>query len=199
MAQPIVMSRKKEKNKDGSSASLLREWQTWYAGKSPILIFGLKFGLLMVLLYVLLCLPFFDLMLGRYLEANAWLSNAILNVFGQHSHISADEFKLYDVISSPTFGMRIRRGCDAVEPTWLFCAAIAAFPAPWRSKLMGMLVGIIVLQLLNLVRIVTLYFIGVHFNSIFETVHVEIWPTAFIIVAILLWVSWMEWTKRPHA
>jgi hypothetical protein len=79
-----------------------------------VLRFVLKFGFLLALFYGLLATPYFDRMLYSYLEANAWLSNAILNGFGQHTQVSEV------TIESPQFAIAIRRGCDAVEPTGSF-------------------------------------------------------------------------------
>ena len=131
-------------------------------------------------------MPFFDRALYGYLEVNAWLANAILRGLGQPTVVSEV------TIQSPHFVMAIRRGCDAVEPTWLLCAAIVSFPASWRHKLNGILAGIVILQVMNLVRIVTLYWIGVHLPGFFNSAHVEIWPTVFIIIAIGLFIGWKE-------
>ena len=166
------------------------EWQSWYASKSPVLRFVLKFGLLLALFYGLSATPFFDRMLYYYLEANAWLANTVLNGFGQHTHVS-------DLtIESPEFAIVIRRGCDAVESTWLFSAAVLSFRAPLRRKLPGVLAGIVVLQVLNLLRIVTLYWIGLHLPDIFNSAHTEIWPAAFVVVAIVLFMCWIEWSGK---
>ncbi len=135
-------------------------------------------------------MPFFDRALYAYLEANAWLANAILRGLGQPTHVSEV------TIQSPQFVMAIRRGCDAVEPTWLLCAAMISFPAPWLHKLMGMLAAVVLLQALNLVRIVTLYWIGIHLPGFFNSAHMELWPTAFIVVAIVLFVGWKQSSRR---
>jgi exosortase family protein XrtM len=115
------------------------------------------------------------------------VSNLILNGLGQGTHVSEV------TIQSPVFAVAIRRGCDAVEPTWLLCAAILAFPGSFRNKLVGMMAGLVILQLLNLVRIVTLYLIGTHFPSFFPSAHLEIWPTLFILMAITIFVGWKGW------
>jgi len=78
--------------------------------------------------------------------------------------------------------------------TWLFSAAVLSFRAPIVRKLTGVLAGIVVLQVLNLLRIVTLYWIGLHLPDIFNAAHTEIWPTAFIVVAIVLFICWIEWS-----
>jgi len=180
------VSRSKKNRSRKSGLSPKARWLAWYESRSPVFRFGLKFGLLLILLYVLLAVPFFDRALYGYLEVNAWLANAILRGLGQPTVVSEV------TIQSPHFVMAIRRGCDAVEPTWLLCAAIVSFPASWRHKLKGILAGIVILQVMNLVRIVTLYWIGVHLPGFFNSAHVEIWPTVFIIIAIGLFIGWKE-------
>ena len=148
--------------------------------------------------YALVLIPYCDRLLYGYLRANAWLANVVLNWLGQDSHVSEI------TIRSAAFGITVRRGCDAIEPSWFFCAALLAFPAPVGSKVAGILAGTLLLQALNLLRIVSLYFIGRHYPGVFGVAHLEIWPVVFIVAAMLLWVGWIAWTKRlakdiPHA
>ncbi len=168
----------------------MAEWRGWYASKEPIFMFCLKFGALAALLYILLAIPFFENLLHSYLAANAWLANTTLDLFGQDTHAAGT------LIESPQFSVNLKRGCDAVEPTWLYCAAVACFPATWRQKLAGMCAGAILLQLLNFIRIVTLYLIGRHLPAFFDSAHLDIWPIIFIIVSMLLFVSWKSWASR---
>jgi exosortase H (IPTLxxWG-CTERM-specific) len=188
------MNRGKNRARKSDVPSLTAEWRDWYAGKALVLKFGGKFGALIILLYVLLALPFFDHLLYAYLEANAWLCHLVLNALGQHTQLSGV------VIQSPRFSVAVERGCDAVEPTWLVLAAIVAFPARWIRKLEGIAAAVVILQVLNLVRIMTLFWIGFHWPGIFDTVHVEIWPAFFILVAIVFFLGWKDWaTNRVDA
>ena len=180
----------KRHKKKGQPISLTAEWKSWYASKGPVLHFGLKFGLLLLVFYGVLATPFFDRALYSYLEANAWLANIVLNALGQHTRVSEV------TIQSLQFNMAIRRGCDAVEPTWLVCAAMLSFPSSIKQKLLGVLVGIIFLQALNLIRIITLYWIGIHLPAFFNSAHMEIWPTLFIISAIMFFVGWRGWVGQ---
>lgn len=185
-----MKKQRKNKQQTGLSWSAFRdEWLSWWKAKSPVLFFGAKFGALIVLLYTLLAFPAADNVLNSYLKANAWASSGILDVLGQHTHVSDVTISS----ASSTFAIAIRRGCDAVEPTWLLCAAILAFPGPWKRKLAGMLAGIVALQALNLVRIVSLYMLGSRYPSMFAPMHLEIWPAFFIVVAISLFVGWKGW------
>ncbi len=182
------MNKRKKNTQAGLSwKGLTDEWQAWFAGKKPVLVFAGKFGALMLLLYGILALPFSERLLYSYLEANAWLANMILSGLGQGTHVSEV------TIQSPAFAIAIRRGCDAVEPTGLLCAAILAFPGLFNLKWPGILAGIVALQVLNLARIVSLYLIGSHFNGFFSAAHLEIWPTIFILSTIMLFIGWKGW------
>ena len=55
------------------------------------------------------------------------------------------------------FGVRIERGCNGVEAVIILFAAIFAFPAPFKNKLIGFTIGFFAIQLLNLIRIVSLF------------------------------------------
>ena len=177
----------------GASSSgplAMSRWSLWYANTGPIWRFGLKFGGLMALYYVVVLTPFCDGLLYAYLGVNAWLANGILNWLGQDSRVSEI------TIRSARFAITVRRGCDAIEPSWFFCAALLSFPAPLARKVIGIVAGAVMLQVLNLVRIVSLYFIGIHYPKFFSPAHVEIWPVVFILVALLLWLGWINWSRR---
>jgi exosortase H (IPTLxxWG-CTERM-specific) len=155
--------------------------------------FALAFGLLLAVFYAATLAPLFkDRLFPAYLNLNAGVANWILNLGGQHTTAAAS------LISSLRFSVDIKRGCDAVEPTALFVAAVLAFPAAWRRKLPGVLMGALVLALLNLVRVVTLFLVGVYFPKTFELMHGEIWQTAFILLALLLWALWIRWAMKPR-
>jgi exosortase/archaeosortase family protein len=182
-----VKKRNKKQPAGLSWPSFKSEWLSWWTAKAPVFFFGARFAALIALLYVLLAIPFAEGILYQYLKANAWASNFILDLLGQGTRVSEV------TIQSPAFAIAIRRGCDAIEPTWLLCAAIVAFPGSWARKFAGMMAGIVILQFLNLVRIVTLYLIGSRFPAMFPPAHLEIWPALFILAAIGLFIHWKGW------
>jgi exosortase/archaeosortase family protein len=63
-------------------------------------------------------------------------------------------------ISSNRFSIRIDWGCDGSEPLALFVAAVLAFPAPFRRKIPGILLGTAILAVANLARVVSLFLAG---------------------------------------
>jgi len=124
---------------------------------------------------------------------NAKVSTAILNVFGEGA--SAME----TTIASHRYSVNIAHGCDAIEPAALFVAAVLAFPASMRSKFPGLFLGTALLLTLNLVRIISLFYTGVYWPRAFETMHVDVWQPAFIVLSLFFWVVWALWATKPSA
>lgn len=160
---------------------------------SPVLRFGLKLGGAMALFYGLASTPLYDRMLYGYLRANAWLSNLVLTCLGQDSHV------LDLTIRSEKFAITVRRGCDAIEPSWFFCAAVLAFPSSGQAKLRGLLAGVLLLQAMNLLRIASLFLIGLKYPPLFQTAHLEIWPVLFLLAATALWLGWIRSVRSGDA
>ena len=86
-----------------------------------------------------------------------------------------------------------------MDPAALLVAAMVAFPSSWRAKLVGVLAGVATVLVVNVVRIVSLFYIGVHFPRVFEVVHVEVWPTAIMFLALFLFLVWVRYATRPQA
>lgn len=103
------------------------------------------------------------------------------------------------LISGSSFAVEVARGCDAVQVCSLLAAAVIAFPLAFWRKLRGLVLGIVVLQIVNLLRIITLFLIGAHFSSVFHAAHVYVWPSILIVVTIALWIGWVRWETRALA
>lgn len=157
----------------------------------PVAVFILKFAGFMAVYYLLVSLPVGDRWLYHYLRANAVLANGLLQWWGAGTAVS-------DIsIRSAHFAITVRRGCDAVEPSWMLCSAILAFPASGWHRVLGCVVGTLLLQVLNLARITSLYYIGWQWPDFFSRAHLEIWPVLFIVAAVLLWMGWIR-GSRPR-
>ncbi len=133
---------------------------------------------------------FLEKVFDPYLRANANVSAWVLTVFGERASAQAA------VVSGRRYQISISRGCDALEPSALFAAAVIAVPVVLRRKLLGLVVGVALLALLNLVRIISLYYTGVFFPDAFEVMHVDVWQPVFILCTVLLWIAWAWWALR---
>lgn len=94
--------------------------------------------------------------------------------------------------STTGFGVRIERGCNGVEALIILFAAIFAFPAPLKNKLIGFVIGFFAIQLLNLVRIVSLFYLGQWNQVAFEWFHLYLWQALIILDALVVWLVWLR-------
>lgn len=176
---------KEKRNKNGKikDSSLTENIKTGWEQKRPILFFVGGFGVLLILFYAFWQSKFFNVnILPSIVSFNAVLSSKLLNFFGQDTTSNGE------LLSSQLFSINVSRGCDAIEAMALFVSTTLAFPMSWRIKIIGILNGIILLFVLNLIRIITLFISGIYKPSIFEILHVQIWPTIIIIFACGLWL-----------
>ncbi len=71
-------------------------------------------------------------------------------------------------------------------------AGIIAFPAPWRPKLTGLSLAVILVMVLNYVRIITLWYAGKAGSFIFDTMHLYVWEFVIIALGGGFWYFWYE-------
>ena len=90
------------------------------------------------------------------------------------------------------FAVTIEAGCNGVEAMLVLLAGILAFPAPWRYKLAGLAVGAVAIQALNLVRIVSLFYLGQWDAQWFEWAHLYVWQTLIMLDALIVWLLWIR-------
>jgi exosortase H (IPTLxxWG-CTERM-specific) len=106
-----------------------------------------------------------------------------------------------NVIRSTTngFAISIERGCNGVEAMIVLTAAVLAFPAPIRHKLAGLAIGFVAIQALNVVRIISLFYLGQWSMTAFEWFHLYIWQALIILDALVVWLIWLKYLPRPDA
>jgi exosortase H (IPTLxxWG-CTERM-specific) len=97
------------------------------------------------------------------------------------------------------FGVRIERGCNGVEALIILFAAIFAFPAPLKHKFVGFVIGFFAIQLLNLVRIVSLFYMGQWNQVAFEWFHLYLWQALIILDALVVWLVWLRTLPQAKA
>lgn len=97
------------------------------------------------------------------------------------------------------FGVAIEAGCNAVEACIVLAAAMLAFPAPWRYKLLGLALGMIAVQAVNILRIVSLFYLGQWRMDAFEFAHLYLWQGLIILDVLVVWLIWIRAMPVRHA
>ena len=133
-----------------------------------------------------------------YLRFCARLSGGVMAAFGENVTVNGS------TIHGERFDVNIKKGCDAMQPIALFVAAVLASPVVLRTKLLGLVAGLFFLQVMNLVRVISLFYVGIYFPGAFDIMHHDVWQGTFIILAVLAWALWALWAagrtvERAHA
>lgn len=131
-------------------------------------------------------------MFNSYLSLNASICGLILRVFGDNPVVSGTS------ISSARFSLDVKAGCDAIQASAFFIFGVLASPVgrSLLSRAPALLIGTMLLLVMNLVRIVSLYYTGIYYPSAFDAMHVEVWQALFIIMPLFLWVNWARRAGR---
>ena len=90
------------------------------------------------------------------------------------------------------FGVAIEAGCNAVEACIVLAAAILAFPAPWQHKLLGLTIGMIAVQVANILRIISLFYLGQWRMEAFEFAHLYLWQGLIMLDVLVVWLIWIR-------
>ncbi len=131
-----------------------------------------------------------NLLIG-YLRAYARMAGVVLRLFEQNLAVRGQ-----DIIGR--YSLRIVRSCDAMDINILLTCAIMAWPCALRPRLIAAASAIVLLVVVNTIRICTLYYLGLYAPSSFEFVHMEAWPIVILVIAVVLFLTFIS-KVRPHA
>jgi exosortase H (IPTLxxWG-CTERM-specific) len=90
------------------------------------------------------------------------------------------------------FAVSIEAGCNGVEATIVLVAAIFAFPASWKSRAIGLAAGVVAVQGLNVVRVVSLFYLGQWNFDVFEWAHLYVWQALIMLDVLVVWLVWVR-------
>ena len=94
------------------------------------------------------------------------------------------------------FAVSIEAGCNGVEAALILIAGMLAFPSGWRQKLIGICVGIAAVQAVNLLRIISLYYLGKWNMRVFEFAHLYLWQALIMLDVLVVWMLWIRWIAK---
>jgi exosortase H (IPTLxxWG-CTERM-specific) len=99
------------------------------------------------------------------------------------------------------FGVSIEAGCNGVEAAIILMAGMLAFPSSLKLKLVGVLVGFVAVQGVNLLRIISLFYLGQWNYQAFEFAHLYLWQALIMLDVLVVWLLWIRAVSRqtPHS
>jgi exosortase/archaeosortase family protein len=122
-------------------------------------------------------------------KLSAWMSYGVLQVIA-----AVVGFPLHrigsTIMGSGSFEVDVAPACSGAVPTSIYMAAVFAYPTSWRARWLGTLIGIGVIQLVNVVRVTALFLIGLYLREVFHDTHVYVAQALVVCVAVALWLYW---------
>lgn len=96
-------------------------------------------------------------------------------------------------------GVAIKNGCNGVEPMIFLTAAMLAYPALWKERLTGLLLGYLAIQAMNIVRIISLFYLLQWDQQWFEWFHLYVWQVLIFLDMLMAFVLWIRWLPSRKA
>ena len=97
------------------------------------------------------------------------------------------------------FGVSIEPGCNGVEACIVLFAAVIAFPSTWRHKLTGLALGFVAVQALNMVRVISLFYLGQWSTPVFNFAHEYLWQALIMLDVLIVWLLWVRAGSKAQA
>lgn len=115
----------------------------------------------------------------------AWVEYAVFRVFSDSVTISGK------VVVFQGFAVKIIEECTGLYEVVIFAAAVLAFPTTWRKRAIGILMGVPLLYLFNVVRIAVLIVVGRYWSEYFDFMHLYFWQATLILMITSVWLLWI--------
>jgi exosortase H (IPTLxxWG-CTERM-specific) len=90
------------------------------------------------------------------------------------------------------YSIEVKDTCNASNVTLMLWAAILAFPAPWIKKGKGLLAGTLAIHVLNLIRIISLFYLGQYNTSWFDFAHLYVWESLIMLGTMVIFSLWVR-------
>jgi len=156
-----------------------------------IIRFLLRFGVFAVLAFAAL-FALQDRVIEPFTRGIAWVTYKLIRLVGMPASLDGV------TVGVPNFSVMIRNNCNAAYEMGLYTAATLAYPASGISRTTGILLALTVLYVVNLIRVLSLLYLGYLSPTAFEAAHVYVWQVIFLVVVAGLWLSWIG-RVRPVA
>ncbi len=96
------------------------------------------------------------------------------------------------------FGVSIEPGCNGIEACIVLFAAIMAYPASWRHRLMGIVAGFAAVQGVNVLRVISLFYLGQWRTDVFNFAHEYLWQGLIMLDVLVVWLLWVRVVVRSR-
>lgn len=143
--------------------------------------------------------PITDHVLSLFDKASALLfaqSCRVLNFL--NIDITTYEQTIFVINKEGTYScVAVAPECTSLKQWVHWIVLMLIFPGPWKHKAWYIPAGLVVIELINVVRVVGLLLVQIPFPGSFRFAHDYFFKTLFYLVIFLMWVLWVEKFTHP--
>lgn len=100
------------------------------------------------------------------------------------------------VTQNGTTVMSVYEGCNSINVMIVFVAFIIAFKGPFKLFLRYFVLGLLGVYLINLLRLMGLYSVSLHFPDTFYFFHKFFFTGVIYLLVFLIWYFWISAVKQ---
>ncbi|HLJ45967.1 MAG TPA: exosortase H [Bryobacteraceae bacterium] len=182
------------RNRTNRSKAKAQKPQSFWSGtnRSTIIRYGLVFPALLLIGFDLLSEGFTSHAIEAFDSAVASAAAGLIRVF--HGHVIVQG----NLLASPQAGaqLKIINGCDGLHVSILLWAAILVYPSTWYGKLQGLGWGSMAIHILNVLRVVSLYYLLQYNRVLFDFAHLYVWEALITVDALVAFALWAHLTSK---
>jgi exosortase/archaeosortase family protein len=127
--------------------------------------------------------------LGMAQEILAGAATGLARILGSGSSVVGDQIHVGGLI------MDINYECTGLYVLMILFTFLLAYPATWRSRLAGALIGLTALTAINIIRISVLVGVAEVHPDLFAYFHEYVWQGVFLILVIAYAMTWVEYIQ----
>ena len=154
--------------------------------------FLLIFAVSLAVLFSLLLAPLSEPAVRHFTRGLVTVSAALIRIFGGKA------VALGDLLENPVshFGIQMAYGCNGAHVTILLWAAVLAFPASWMQKAKGLAAGTAAIHVVNLLRFISLFYVGQYSRAWFDFAHLYLWESLMMLDTLVIFWTWAYFVRK---
>lgn len=156
-----------------------------------------------VVIYIILMVSFFFLIAFKpiqdILDINGLYTDAIVFITAKFLAIFNISVTTYgSILQLPDISLDVKFGCNGLEAVMIYSCAVLAYPASVKLKIIGIIGGFLVIQILNLIRIISLGYTAVNFREAFELIHIYVAQGIMIVIALGTFFIFLHYVEKTR-
>lgn len=148
--------------------------------------FGIRFFAILLAMSVFVWASTLPAQLAPFQAALAQSAAWLARLVGSTSAVQHDQIYVQQLT------IDINYECTGVYVLLILLTFLLAYPASWRSRLLGFLIGATILTAINVLRISVLVRVAEIYPEFFAYFHEYVWQGVFLVLVIAYAMTWVE-------